>query len=60
MTTYREAGVDIDAQDEALARIKSLVQSTRTPGVCSDIGSFGGLIKTPNIDRLGSHGFPRL
>ncbi len=43
MTTYREAGVDIDAQDEALARIKGLVRSTFVDGVLSDLGSFGGL-----------------
>jgi len=43
MTTYREAGVDIDAQDEALTRIKGLVRSTFGKGVLSDLGSFGGL-----------------
>ena len=41
--TYRDAGVDIDAQDEALARIKGLLRETRTPGVLTDLGSFGGL-----------------
>src|SRR5262249_49152542 len=34
---------DIDAQDRALARIRSLVESTRTSGVLADIGSFGGM-----------------
>jgi len=43
MTTYRDAGVDIDAQDEALARIKGLVRSTFGKGVLSDQGAFGGL-----------------
>ena len=41
--TYRDAGVDIDAQNEALARIKSMVRSTRTAGVLSELGSYGGL-----------------
>lgn len=41
--TYRDAGVDIDAQDEALARIKAMLRATRTPGVLSELGSFGGL-----------------
>jgi phosphoribosylformylglycinamidine cyclo-ligase len=41
--TYAAAGVDINRQDEALARIKPLVKTTRTPGVRSDIGLFGGL-----------------
>ncbi len=40
--TYRDAGVDIDAQDEALRRIKGFVKGTRTPGVLADLGSFGG------------------
>jgi phosphoribosylformylglycinamidine cyclo-ligase len=41
--TYAAAGVDINRQDQALARIKPLVKTTRTPGVRSDIGLFGGL-----------------
>ncbi|KDA54526.1 phosphoribosylaminoimidazole synthetase [Thermoanaerobaculum aquaticum] len=41
--TYKNAGVDIDAQDQALARIKELARATFTPGVLSEIGSFGGL-----------------
>lgn len=47
MTTYRDAGVDIDAQDLALARIKDAVKGTATRGVLSEIGSFGGLFKMP-------------
>ena len=31
--TYRDAGVDIDAQDRALALIKGHLRATRTPGV---------------------------
>ncbi len=42
---YRDAGVDIAAQDRALDRIKSLVKSTTTPGVLSELGSFGGLFR---------------
>jgi len=41
--TYAAAGVDINRQDDALARIKPLVKATRTEGVRSDIGLFGGL-----------------
>ena len=41
--SYREAGVDIDAQDEAIRRLKPLAKSTHTPEVLADIGSFGGL-----------------
>ncbi|MGE3177937.1 MAG: phosphoribosylformylglycinamidine cyclo-ligase [Vicinamibacterales bacterium] len=40
---YRQAGVDIDAGNEAVRRIRSLAKGTFTSGVLSDIGSFGGL-----------------
>ncbi|MEM7483101.1 MAG: phosphoribosylformylglycinamidine cyclo-ligase [Acidobacteriota bacterium] len=42
-SAYARAGVDIDAQDRALKRVKSLARSTFTRGVLTDIGSFGGL-----------------
>jgi phosphoribosylformylglycinamidine cyclo-ligase len=35
--------VDIDAGNETVRRIKSIARSTFTPGVLSEIGSFGGL-----------------
>lgn len=44
-TTYRDSGVDIDAQDEALREVRRIVRDTYTPGVLSDIGSFGGLFR---------------
>jgi phosphoribosylformylglycinamidine cyclo-ligase len=40
---YKESGVDIEAGDETVRRIKGLARSTFTPGVLSDIGAFGGL-----------------
>src|SRR5262249_49768986 len=43
LTNYRESGVDIDAGNETVRRIKALARSTFTPGVLSEIGSFGGL-----------------
>jgi phosphoribosylformylglycinamidine cyclo-ligase len=43
--TYRSAGVDIDAGNETVRRIKSLARSTFTSGVLSEIGSFGGLFR---------------
>ena len=45
---YRQSGVDIDAGNETVRRIKSLARSTMTPGVLSEIGSFGGLFR---LDR---------
>ena len=49
-TGYRDAGVDIDAGNETVRRIRSIARSTFTPGVLSDLGSFGGLFKL-NTDR---------
>jgi phosphoribosylformylglycinamidine cyclo-ligase len=42
---YRQAGVDIDAGNETVRRIRSIAQGTFTPDVLSDIGSFGGLFR---------------
>ena len=41
--TYAQAGVDIDAGNEMVNRIKPLVRSTRRPGADGEIGGFGGL-----------------
>jgi len=49
--TYRDAGVDIDAQEDALSRIKAHLRSTRTAGVLSDLGSFGGLF-APDLSGM--------
>src|SRR5512145_1099402 len=42
---YKAAGVDIDAGNETVRRIRGLARSTFTSGVLSDIGSFGGLFQ---------------
>src|SRR5688572_6055860 len=42
---YKASGVDIDAGNETVRRIRALARSTFTPGVLSDIGSFGGLFQ---------------
>src|SRR5438552_14782617 len=42
---YKASGVDIDAGNETVRRIKTLARGTFTPGVLSDIGSFGGLFR---------------
>ena len=41
--TYRAAGVDIDAGNEAVELMKEAVRSTYRPEVMGDIGGFGGL-----------------
>jgi len=45
---YKASGVDIDAGNETVRRIRSLARSTFTPAVLSEIGSFGGLF---TLDR---------
>ncbi|WP_437589381.1 phosphoribosylformylglycinamidine cyclo-ligase [Sorangium sp. So ce1000] len=45
--TYREAGVDIDAGDALVERIKRLAKPTRTPEVLADVGGFAGLCTLP-------------
>src|SRR5687768_4729690 len=47
---YKSSGVDIDAGNETVRRIKALAKSTFTAGVLSDIGSFGGLFR---LDTTG-------
>lgn len=42
---YTDAGVDIEAGNLFVSRIKDMVKSTFTPGVATDIGGFGGLFK---------------
>jgi phosphoribosylformylglycinamidine cyclo-ligase len=41
--TYAEAGVDIDAGNALVERIKPAAAATRRPGVMSGLGGFGGL-----------------
>ena len=43
MSTYRDAGVDVEAGDVAVERIRSHVASTVRPGVMGGVGGFGGL-----------------
>ncbi len=45
--TYKDAGVDIDAGNALVERIKPLVSRTRRPEVLAGIGGFGGLFALP-------------
>ena len=45
--TYRDAGVDIDAGDELVDRIKPLAAKTMREGVLAGIGGFGALFEVP-------------
>jgi phosphoribosylformylglycinamidine cyclo-ligase len=49
--TYRDAGVDIDAGDELVERIKPLVRRTQRREVLGGIGGFGALVEVP-LDRF--------
>jgi phosphoribosylformylglycinamidine cyclo-ligase len=42
---YKQSGVNIDAGNEVVRRIRTLARGTFTPGVLSEIGSFGGLFE---------------
>lgn len=46
-SSYRDAGVDLDAAERAKDRLKGLVASTRDENTLSDLGLFGGLYKVP-------------
>jgi phosphoribosylformylglycinamidine cyclo-ligase len=50
--TYRDAGVDIDAGDELVERIKPLVRRTQRPEVLAGIGGFGALVGLPGRYRV--------
>ena len=45
--TYKDAGVDIDAGNELIERIKPLVQRTQRPEVLAGLGGFGGMFAIP-------------
>ena len=51
-SAYAEAGVDIDVMMNSLKRIGKKVKATNTPGVVSELGSFGGLFKSPGKESL--------
>jgi len=48
--TYSDAGVNIDAGNELVQRIKPAVKSTTRPGCLGSLGGFGGLFEMP-LDR---------
>ncbi|PSQ77896.1 MAG: phosphoribosylformylglycinamidine cyclo-ligase [Bacteroidetes bacterium QH_7_62_13] len=50
MTTYKEAGVDVEAGDEVVDRIRPMVRETFTSGVLADIGAFGSFFELDGSD----------
>ena len=49
--SYRDAGVDIDAGDALVDRIKPMARSTMREGVLAGIGGFGALFEVPKRYR---------
>ncbi|HEY5763587.1 MAG TPA: phosphoribosylformylglycinamidine cyclo-ligase, partial [Rhodocyclaceae bacterium] len=49
--SYRDAGVDIDAGDALVDRIKPLAKKTMRDGVLAGIGGFGALFEVPKRYR---------
>jgi len=47
--TYKDAGVDIAAQDKALADARDAIRGSFTPGVLGDVGLFGGLFDPARV-----------
>lgn len=50
MTTYKDAGVDIDAANTGLKKVKKHAKTTFNKHTLSDIGSFGGCFSFPKQD----------
>lgn len=48
--SYKQAGVDIDAGNDLVTRIKPIAQRTQRPGVMAGLGGFGSLFELP-LDR---------
>lgn len=46
--SYKDAGVDIEAGDELVNRIKSVSKATRRPEVIGGLGGFGALCNIPD------------
>lgn len=46
--TYRDAGVDIDAGNELVDRIKDTAKRTRRPEVLGGLGGFGAMVSLPS------------
>lgn len=49
MTTYQEAGVDIEAGNRAVELMKDAIRATYTPAVLAGVGAFGGLFDAASL-----------
>lgn len=55
-SSYKNAGVDLEAAEETVSRLGALVEQTRIPGVLSGIGGFGGLFGLREAGVVGDEG----
>ena len=51
-SAYARAGVDIDAAQDAVGRMKAHIKTTLTPGVLTDVGSFGGMFALSALGHI--------
>ena len=49
--SYKDSGVDIDAGDDLVQRIKPLSRGTQRPGVVGGLGGFGGLFRLNEVSK---------
>ncbi|XP_059620409.1 trifunctional purine biosynthetic protein adenosine-3 [Phlebotomus argentipes] len=54
--SYRASGVNIDAGEELVKRIKPLARGTNRAGVIGGLGGFGGLFRLQDVTRRGANG----
>jgi phosphoribosylformylglycinamidine cyclo-ligase len=50
--SYADAGVNLDAANELTARLKDVVESTKTAGASGEFGAFGGRFHIPEASDL--------
>lgn len=55
-SSYKDAGVDLEAAEETVSRLGAVVEQTRVPGVLSGIGGFGGLFGLREAGVVGDEG----
>lgn len=53
--SYKDAGVDISAGNEAVDRIRPLVEKTFSSAVCTEIGAFGAMYDLKQIMETYTH-----
>ncbi|XP_055539678.1 trifunctional purine biosynthetic protein adenosine-3 [Wyeomyia smithii] len=54
--SYKASGVDIDAGDALVQRIKPLARGTNRPGVIGGLGGFGGLLRLNEVTYENNFG----